>query len=202
MGPLVRTNRHGSWRASRSHQPARSRAPRVGDRRVVTSDPRVLERRQEAADDARRKERGRQRSHPFRKAAGRRVPPRWARAGRRRTDEHARRGVRCPGQIPDRVRHQGNRPRPVHDRARGDGRTRRHGLRRGPRWPSGPAVPGSAGREFQVRVDRRLEGVRAAARRLHERDRYLGVRPREAQGHQVRSGRETALHLALARGRA
>ena len=56
----------------------------VGNRRVGASDPRLLERRKDAGDDARRKECQRQRPHPFRKTAGRGVPTRVCQPQQRR----------------------------------------------------------------------------------------------------------------------
>ena len=57
--PLRGLGRPGS--ASHSHQPVRQGTPRLGDQRDVQHHLRLLERRQEAAEDARREERARQR---------------------------------------------------------------------------------------------------------------------------------------------
>ena len=63
------------------------------DQRDVPPDLRVLERRQQAAEDARREERSRQRRHALRQAAGRGVPA-------RRPDPHRRRPRQPPRDDP------------------------------------------------------------------------------------------------------
>ena len=73
--------------ASAAHQPVRPRTPRLGGQRDVPSDLRLLQRRQQAAEDAGREERAGHRRHALRQAAGRGVSA-------RRQDSHRRR----PGQ--------------------------------------------------------------------------------------------------------
>ena len=134
--------------ASAAHQPVRSRASRLGGQRNVHHDLRLLQRRQQAAEDARREERPGHRRQAFRQAAGRglsarrqdsdcrrpRQPPRDDSGPRYELHLGVRRPRQGPGPVQRRARAR-RRPRGTdlrarsfrrpHQRVQDDGRSRR-----------------------------------------------------------------------------
>ncbi len=195
VGPAVRGHQRP---AQDPHQPLRSAAARLGRGRDQERDLRVLERREAAADDARRRQRHERGRDALRAAAGRRVPAGRERAGRRRPHQLPHRQAGSQRQVRDGVGQQGRRARTVQRGARPGRRSQSPHLRRRSDQQTDPGVR----RERQV--SRGLAEPPVPQRRLCQRRDAGRVGQRQyAHGdRQVRHERPAALLVGRERHRA